>query len=315
MSWLKLDDRFMDHPLILPLTFEELGMYLYALAFSNRNETDGRVPRQALLCKASRSFEDEPEQTLKLNKQLVRLLCDANLFASSEDGVLIVVHYTEFCDTRDEKDQRRTQLSETRAEVGKIGGLRSGIVRREAIASKQNGLVDEPNTKQRSSSPLRSDPSHTDPGERTPMVRSPISTERKMRAYTSPSALTPAPEPAPVAATPAVRMAAKKPEEPEGGAVSREDMAQFLAYLEVANKPSPTFSAIKAAQDIERQAKIAEQTERARSAGLYDEGEQSMPNVVKIPKKSLMDQRREWGAAGLNPDNGEPFEGMNGSAK
>lgn len=315
MSWLKLDDRFDQDPNIVPLDYEQFGMYVYALMYANRNETDGRVPRQILVCRPSLAFEDTPEQTMKQNKLMVRLLCEAKLFASEANGDLLVLHYAQFCDTKEEKDRKRSELSETRAEYGRIGGLRSGQVRREANASKQTKQTFEA-TKP---SPLLSTPSHTDPGERTPKVRSPISTERNTRAHTSPSALTPAPEPAPVAASPAVRTAGKKKakgqDDPDGHVPSVDELRAFRAMLNGSDADDRTFSAAKLERDEVNQAKIWEQTARARAAGLYDDAEVSGLNVIKIPAKGLLEQRREWASAGLNPDTGEPFEAMNGAAK
>ena len=44
MGWVRIDDGFYDHPGHASLDLEDWGLWLYALAWSNRNLTDGRLP-------------------------------------------------------------------------------------------------------------------------------------------------------------------------------------------------------------------------------------------------------------------------------
>lgn len=49
MAWVKLDDSFFCHPKVVSVGAEASGLYVWALAYSSHNLTDGRVPRAWVL--------------------------------------------------------------------------------------------------------------------------------------------------------------------------------------------------------------------------------------------------------------------------
>lgn len=46
MAWVKLDDRFDEHPKVAALSDSAVALFVSGLAYCNRNLTDGFVPRQ-----------------------------------------------------------------------------------------------------------------------------------------------------------------------------------------------------------------------------------------------------------------------------
>lgn len=48
MGWVRVDDAFYDHPAHAGLTLEAWGLWLWGLAWSNRNLSDGSIPTAAI---------------------------------------------------------------------------------------------------------------------------------------------------------------------------------------------------------------------------------------------------------------------------
>ncbi len=77
MPWVRIDDGVYDHPKFLGLTFEASGVWLHTLAWSARQLTDGKLPRQAV---ARLTAGDK-----RLTK-IARELVAAGLWDEAEDG-------------------------------------------------------------------------------------------------------------------------------------------------------------------------------------------------------------------------------------
>lgn len=48
MTWVKLDDSFYEHLKVMRLCSRALRLYVFALCYSARNETNGHVPEAAI---------------------------------------------------------------------------------------------------------------------------------------------------------------------------------------------------------------------------------------------------------------------------
>lgn len=48
MTWVKIDDKFQDHPAMVTLSMEAIGLWLCGLAYCARYLTDGVIPKKAL---------------------------------------------------------------------------------------------------------------------------------------------------------------------------------------------------------------------------------------------------------------------------
>ena len=59
MSWVKLDDRFTEHPKIIALGHVGLALQIRALCYAARNQTDGFIP-YAIAEIMSADLPDEP---------------------------------------------------------------------------------------------------------------------------------------------------------------------------------------------------------------------------------------------------------------
>ena len=48
MGWVRIDDSFYDHPAMVDLDLDAWGLWTWALAWCNRNLTDGRLPNAVI---------------------------------------------------------------------------------------------------------------------------------------------------------------------------------------------------------------------------------------------------------------------------
>lgn len=116
MTWVKLDDRFHDHPKIVGLSSDAYRAFVGGLCYCSRHLTDGTIPLRAARVLASRKAADE--------------LVNAELWSVIASGV--VVHdYLDYQPRRSEVEAARLQ----RSEAGKMGGHKSGEARRKRPAS------------------------------------------------------------------------------------------------------------------------------------------------------------------------------------
>jgi hypothetical protein len=115
MAWGRIDDNFYDHPKLLELGRNRLpavGLYVLALSWSNRHLTDGYIPFDQVKRLGGSKF---------LAEQLVRV----GLWDQLVHGYRI----HDFLDYNDSGDAVRRRRVDMR-ELGKRGGLASGIARR-----------------------------------------------------------------------------------------------------------------------------------------------------------------------------------------
>lgn len=103
MAWVKVDDAFYDHPKFLGLSHADIGRWLTALAWCNRNTTDGRVPAVALA-------------RLGIDADDVAVLVERGLWSKDDDGWR-VHDYAAYQPTRDDA----LSLHSKRAAAGRKG--------------------------------------------------------------------------------------------------------------------------------------------------------------------------------------------------
>lgn len=130
MPWVKLDDGFFDNDKIVAAGKDARDLYLAGLCYCARQLTDGFIPEERLSRLAIEAGATDV-------KDAVRRLCTVIRGArfplwEAVDGGYRVHDYHEYNPTREEV----LEMREKRAEAGKLGGQRSGEVRREAKEAK-----------------------------------------------------------------------------------------------------------------------------------------------------------------------------------
>lgn len=113
--WVKLDDNFADHPKVTGLSHPAFRVLVSGLCYANRFLTDGVLNTSA-------------QKHLGCTKKLATELVRSGLWEIGVAGSFLIHDYEKYQPTR----LQAIELRKVRAEAGRIGGLRSGMVRREA---------------------------------------------------------------------------------------------------------------------------------------------------------------------------------------
>lgn len=108
MNWIKLGDSLPEHPRAIEAGPEAMWLYIAAICYSNRLQTDGHVP--ALQVPRLTTHPD--------NLGLAKRLVEVGLWGDS-DGAFQILKYDEWQRTRAEMKELRAQ----KAEAGRRGGL------------------------------------------------------------------------------------------------------------------------------------------------------------------------------------------------
>lgn len=120
MSWARLDDQFHLHTKVAPLSDRAWRLHVTAILECARHLTDGRVSRKLVptwpMAPRGAALRDTIDE-----------LIDARLWLPTDDG-WDVNDYLEWNPPADAVAERR----EARKLSGRAGGLRSGVIRREA---------------------------------------------------------------------------------------------------------------------------------------------------------------------------------------
>jgi hypothetical protein len=132
MSWLRIDDRFTEHPKVLLLSDAALAFWVKVSCWLQRNPKFGGFIPAALLPEITRK---PPDEAIELSLQLVNAraggLYDVGLWIPCEGGFR-VHDWDDYQLSPEETEQRRT----ARVEAGRRGGNRSAKLRREASFEK-----------------------------------------------------------------------------------------------------------------------------------------------------------------------------------
>ena len=114
MSWVRIDDRFGDHPKVLAAWYADgasVGLHVMALAYCAGHLTDGLVPAGFVLSRLGG----------RARTRVPAALVDAGLWSNFENDWRIN-DYLDFNPSRVEVQEKRAALSETRANAGRMGG-------------------------------------------------------------------------------------------------------------------------------------------------------------------------------------------------
>lgn len=122
MSWLKVDDSFQAHRKVLripkTMRLEALGAWVLAGAWTAHAELDGEIPEYVV---------EELHIPAYITEELVRV----GLW-EKVDGGFQMHDYLDYNRSGEECREARQKHSELRAQAGRIGGLRSADLRRQA---------------------------------------------------------------------------------------------------------------------------------------------------------------------------------------
>lgn len=132
MGWIKLDDGFLDHPKFLRAGPLAGYLHIAAMAWCNRNLTDGVIPRvQPARLVAWHTANDclnvdvvgriaDHEEAVSWSVLVERLL-ETGLWVEREDGDYEVHGYLEWQTSAEEIRAKREGLSDARRRAGKKG--------------------------------------------------------------------------------------------------------------------------------------------------------------------------------------------------
>ena len=128
MAWVRIDDGFAEHPKVLRVGSDAAWLHIAALCHCNRVQTDGVIHAEML------PRLSDKRSPLRLVEKLVAV----GMWDVHPDGWAIH-DYLDYQPSKEELAARR----QVRAEAGRLGGIRSGEVRRSKAEA-----TDEANGKQ-----------------------------------------------------------------------------------------------------------------------------------------------------------------------
>lgn len=135
MPWIKLDDKWMDHPKIMRAGRDARDMWLASITWSARHLTDGNIPKEMLPALAIMAGID-----IANCQNFARVLLDVCLWNATENGYEIH-DYLEYNPTKEQAIANK----EARKDAGRRGGL---------AKAKQNASKSLAKVKQKSSKSL-----------------------------------------------------------------------------------------------------------------------------------------------------------------
>lgn len=153
MTWVRIDDRFAQHPKVVAAGPLAMAMQVAALGYCNRELTDGFIPRSI----ARTLMDCDPEAGIAVSVSwVIGRLIQAGMWEEVEGGYRI----HDFHDYQPTKEEVLA-LREKRVEAGRIGGLkRAENIQANEAKSKQSAKQD---AKQTSSKPLANSKQNSNP--------------------------------------------------------------------------------------------------------------------------------------------------------
>lgn len=158
MAWVRIDDQAPRNKKLLRAGPSACWLWVCGLAYCQSQLSDGFIPSEAMqligVLGAARV------------RRLAQSLVDAGLWEVTEGGYR-VHDYLAFNATKEEALERSSDIHLERSKSGRAGGLKSGLVRREANEAKLKQTV-EANAKQTveaNRSPIPSHPIQRDPSD------------------------------------------------------------------------------------------------------------------------------------------------------
>ena len=143
MSWIKLDDQWMDHPKIIKVGRDARDVWLASITWCAKHLTDGYFPVELLPSLATMAGIDQANV-----KQIAEVLLDVCLW-EFVDGRYLIHDYLEYNPTKEQTAANRM----ARSEAGKIGGGISASKRSSKIQAKGQAKFKQNSTPSPSPSP------------------------------------------------------------------------------------------------------------------------------------------------------------------
>ncbi len=159
MTWLRLDDRFAEHPKIAGLTNQAFRDHVAAMCYCARNRTKGRVSTGVI-------------RLLRISPKTVAELTKAIVWDPGDDDDYFIHDWATFNPpAREMTEEDKAAEAERKAAAGRLGGLASGAARRsikesDEAETKQVLLQNEAETKQTGEA-------ETNPRNPSPVTRNP----------------------------------------------------------------------------------------------------------------------------------------------
>jgi len=141
VAWIRLDENFPDHPKAIAVGGDACWLHVCALAYCNRNRTDGLVPTGAVPRLSDRR---RPEDLVERLLEAVMWhgageVCESDdcpAFAGVPDGSFAIHDFLEYQQTRAELDEKHAQ----KVAAGRAGG--HAKARQSAKRNGSKGLAD-----------------------------------------------------------------------------------------------------------------------------------------------------------------------------
>jgi hypothetical protein len=116
MAWVKLDDRFPQHPKILQISSQAFRLYITGLCYASLYQTDGKLLSTCISLLAETFHEPSLEETHP--PEWIEELVRVGLWEKVDKGYQIH-DYLEYNLSK----ENREELAKTKAESGRLGGL------------------------------------------------------------------------------------------------------------------------------------------------------------------------------------------------
>lgn len=126
MTWVRIDDGFRDHPKFLDLSLAAVGLWASALAYCNKHNTDGRVPRAAIPRLGMRILPNGVPTKEKTSwvEAVVAELVGAGLWELLGDGSIAIHDFLDWNPSKEQVMSKRAEVSAKRSAAGKVGASR-----------------------------------------------------------------------------------------------------------------------------------------------------------------------------------------------
>lgn len=121
MTWVRLDDGFVDHPKVADLSDGAFRFHVAALCYCARNLTDGRLDSRAIKIVAAACNTRPFKRVTELSNAGIWFKDD------TEQGVFLINDYTDYNPTKEQVTAERKQAAERmrRLRDGRTNGERS----------------------------------------------------------------------------------------------------------------------------------------------------------------------------------------------
>lgn len=140
MSWIRISDDMLDNSKVRAAGREAYLLYMAALHFCHQNgDTEGFVPEWCLQDLARKCWVTDFDGALKSLLKIFRPF--KNPLWERSDGGYLIHDFKEYLPKVQANRPPDEEVSAIRAEAGRTGGKRSGVVRRSKIEAKDEAKL------------------------------------------------------------------------------------------------------------------------------------------------------------------------------